>query len=345
MKCAEQAQKVLYIHRGGEEMSVPFSTGETILEALRRVQGLRPHAPCGGAGRCGKCTVFVQNEAGEEEVLSCKTKAEDGMIVRLPRVGEDQVLDSGVGTVRVDGGQEGFGIACDIGTTTVVCQLVDLTDGQVLASAGEGNAQGPYGADVISRIKAHSDGHGSALTEAIRAQLGRMIGAVCREQGVSPRKIGLMTVAANPTMCHLLTGLSPEGIGVAPFAPASYFGDAYSAQALELPVGGPVYILPSVSGYVGGDITAGMLAAGMDEVQKPVLLLDVGTNGEMVLANGGELLCCACAAGPPIDPDADRGDAAAGTGASGERLRRKHERKSVFCCSGADSDRLPAVSQ
>ena len=110
-----------------------------------------------------------------------------------------------------------------------------------------------------------------------------------------------MAIAANTTMLHLLTGLSPDGIGQAPFTTESLFGDCWEAAALGLPFEGQVYLLPAVSGYVGGDITADLLAVGMHKEEKPVLLIDVGTNGEMALGCTGHFTCCSTAAGPAFE--------------------------------------------
>ena len=295
-------ENTLRVRLDGEEAVVPFRPGETILEALRGLTGAGIHAPCGGRGTCGKCTVFLRDEAGERAVLACRTPARSGMCLRLPERSEDRVLTEGESApVCPEEGLTGYGFACDIGTTTVACQLVDLSDGQVLAGAGEGNAQRPFGGDVISRISAWSEGHSGELTGAIRDQLGRMMDALCREKGVSPDRVRRVSVAANPTMCHLLAGLSPEGLGRAPFTPLSLFGTEDPARALGLPFDAPVYLLPAVSAYIGGDITAGMLAAGLDRGEENVLLLDVGTNGELVLSRGGELFCCSCAAGPAFE--------------------------------------------
>lgn len=302
MSCAETRQNVLYAVIGGEEVSVPIQDGETVLSALRRLSGVPVHAPCGGVGRCGKCTVFLLTPEGEREVLSCRTPARAGMRLRIPAPDTGVVVEEGnTAAVCAHQASEGYGIACDIGTTTVVCQLVELTSGAVLGAVGEGSAQSPYGADVITRIRAYSDGFGDELTRAIRGQLREMIVHLCRKWGLESAQIKRMTVAANPTMCHLLAGLSPEGIGAVPFVVRSYFGEAYAAEQLGLPFAGPVCILPCVSAYIGGDVTAGMLYAGLDGKKAPTLLLDVGTNGELVLSTGERLLCCSCAAGPAFE--------------------------------------------
>jgi len=286
----------------GEERLVPFRPGASVLEALQELTGAALHAPCGGRGTCGKCTVTLLTPEGEREVLACRTLARAGMVLRLPERGGDAVLAGGApDTVCPDSGLTGYGLACDIGTTTVVCELVDLTDGAVLGAAGEGNAQRPFGADVISRISAWNAGRGEGLTQTIRGQLARMMEGLCRTAGVSPAHIRRVSVAANPTMCHLLAGLSPQCLGAAPFTPACVFGTEYPARELGLPFDAPVFILPSVSGFIGGDITAGMLAAGLDGGEGTTLLLDVGTNGELVLSRDGALFCCSCAAGPAFE--------------------------------------------
>lgn len=110
-----------------------------------------------------------------------------------------------------------------------------------------------------------------------------------------------MSVAANTTMCHLLTDLPPDSLGGAPFTPVSLFGTTVPAVSLNLPFDGDVYIAPAVAGYVGGDITADLLATGLDLADQPVLLLDIGTNGEMAIGCGSRFICCATAAGPTFE--------------------------------------------
>ena len=277
--------------------------GQSLLDVLREHGGLPVHAPCGGQGTCEKCTVYLSGPKGETAVLACRTPAKDGMTLRLPSVAPLVVELHGdaAGTLKPDPGLTGYGVACDIGTTTVVCHLVGLATGRVLATVGEGNAQRAYGADVIARIRASMDGLCPALTSAIIEQLSRMIGELCRSAEISVGDVNRMAVAGNTTMCHLLAGLPPDSIGVAPFTPLSLFGECHDAKTLSLPFDGEVYICPAVSGYVGGDITADMLAAGLDRTDVPVLLIDVGTNGEMALGCGDKFVCCSTAAGPALE--------------------------------------------
>lgn len=286
----------IFVQQGNEKKELTFTAGQTLLEILREA-GYEVSAPCGGNGTCGKCTVYIAGEAH----LACQTVAADGMVVELPHTAELEVALGSDAVFACDSGLQGYGVAVDIGTTTVACHLVNLENGKTVAVAGEGNAQRSYGADVISRIQASVEGRLGEMAEVIRKQLGEMMWTLCREAKVSPAEVRFMTVAANTTMCHILAGLKPDTIGVAPFTPLSLFGDDYDAKAWGLPFDGRVYLAPSVSGYVGGDITADLLAVDMDKASKPVLLIDVGTNGEMALGCGDKFVCCSTAAGPAFE--------------------------------------------
>lgn len=295
--------KLTFLTESGPQV-LDAQQGQTLFQVLLTDCAIHMSAPCGGQGTCQKCTVYLQKETGEEAVLACRTLAEDGMVVRLParetlEVATAENVDPS--HILPDPELRGYGIACDIGTTTVVCHLLDLSTGQRLGTCGEGNAQRVLGGDVISRIKAASDGHLEQLQSTIIHQLSCMIQSLCAGAAICPDQISRMSVAANTTMCHLLTGLSPESIGVAPFTPLSLFGNCIDAKSLGLPFSGEVYIAPAISGYVGGDITAGMLAAGLDNAATPVLFIDVGTNGEMVLGCGDHFVCCSTAAGPAFE--------------------------------------------
>ena len=197
---------------------------------------------------------------------------------------------------------EHLGVAIDIGTTTVALHLTDLKTDTRLATISCVNAQVPYGADVTSRIKyCKINGH-DKLTGLIREQISSMIKEACLQAGVKSENVNYISIAANTIMQHLVAGYSPVNMGVAPFTPISLFGE-------ELPVwdGLPVinnilvYYPPAISAYVGGDITAGLLAAGFEDISEPAIFLDIGTNGEIVLKHKDTYYCCATAAGPAFE--------------------------------------------
>lgn len=274
--------------------TIEAQPGDTILQALGTHSQL--HAPCGGTGKCKKCTVYLKTAEGELPCLACQTPVKDGMVLRLPHR-PPQAIATGE-AAKGTGALSGFGIACDIGTTTVVCHLIDRATGRILATTAGENRQKSFGADVISRIKA-AEGT-PELTHCIRQQLSEMIMAVCTGHS-SPKEIRAMAVAGNPTMCHLLTGLDPTPLGKAPYQPVDYFGKWYPAEQLSLPIGGMVYLLPAVSGFVGGDVLGDALSLSLNQQEKPSLLIDVGTNGEILLGCKDRFLCCSTAAGPAFE--------------------------------------------
>ena len=283
------------VRRGDETRRVPLASAATLLEVLQGA-GFSLNAPCGGNGTCGQCRVLADGRAA----LACRTAPLPGMCVELPaQTGERVLADA----AAIPGGGQGLGLAVDIGTTTVAAYLYDLADGVCLGARGEMNAQRSYGADVISRIRHAGTPEGlRGLQGAICGQMRDMALALCA--GRSPREIRYLSLAGNTVMEHLAAGLDPTGIGVAPFRPQSLFGDERPAAALFPELFAPdcrLYLCPAVAGYVGGDITAGLLSSGAASSREQVLFLDVGTNGEMALGNREGFLCCATAAGPAFE--------------------------------------------
>ena len=281
---------------------VTVTEGMNILEVLQQEGITSVPSPCGGNGKCLKCVVNVRGNGVNGPVLACRTPVENGLVVELEPEVKMHVQQSGKCEIYPpDEDGTGLGIACDIGTTTVVCHLMDLATGERIASVGEANAQKVFGADVIARIQAAIEGNLQKEYEAITSQLSGMIKALCTSTGRSTDEIHYMAVCGNTTMSHLFTKLDPEGIGKAPFTPVSLYGDEWDSEALDLPFKGKVYIIPCVAGYVGGDITSDVLASGMRKLEKPALMLDIGTNGEMTLGCGSVYVCCATAAGPAFE--------------------------------------------
>lgn len=195
-------------------------------------------------------------------------------------------------------------LAVDIGTTTIAAYLVDLASRSFLAIRSEHNLQSRFGADVVSRISAQSQG--SDLTAVVRDQIAQMLSKMATEAGISASEVLAATVVGNPTMIHLFYGLDPASIGRAPFMPISSERLALPAKELDLPLGddAPVISAPAVSAYVGADLIADILASDFDlrdEEGGVALLIDVGTNGEMVLKSGSRISACSTAAGPAFE--------------------------------------------
>ncbi|MFH1104276.1 MAG: ASKHA domain-containing protein [Actinomycetota bacterium] len=196
------------------------------------------------------------------------------------------------------------GLAIDIGTTTVTVWLVDLVSGQVMHQASEYNQQITRGEDVISRIIYGSKGAGGdELRELVLETINGLVEVACRGAGVDREEIVKATVSGNSTMMHLLLGIPPESIRLDPFVAAINHPPLLRAGdvGIAMNADGIVDPLPGVAGYVGADITAGVLAAGVRATPETTLFIDVGTNGEMVLGSSEWLVTCACSAGPAFE--------------------------------------------
>lgn len=196
-----------------------------------------------------------------------------------------------------------FGIAVDIGTTTVVSFLVDLSSGKIIDKEAETNSQRRYGADVISRIDftdKNSDGT-QILSNLIKNQINGMVDSMCTRSGVKRHNIYEMTVTGNTIMLHFFLGLPTKNIAVAPFTPIITEAVKFRAEEVGIKINGIVSVMPGIASYVGGDITAGILACGMMESNKYSLLIDLGTNGEIALGSSQGVTSCAVAAGPAFE--------------------------------------------
>ncbi len=203
-----------------------------------------------------------------------------------------------------------FAIAFDLGTTTVVATLLDVSTGTPLAVASMLNKQQPFGGDVITRISAtmmDKDTLGR-LQEAAGSTLAELAGQVCREGGVDPATVYEVAVAGNATMTALVLGIDPEPLGVAPFVMSSAQPPTVLATdiGLTLHPRARAFFFPALGAYVGGDIVAGMLATGMDRDKRTRLFIDVGTNCEIVLSDGDTILSTAAPAGPAFEGGAIR---------------------------------------
>jgi len=203
-----------------------------------------------------------------------------------------------------------FGIAFDLGTTTVVATLLDLSTGTPAAVDSVLNAQQPFGADVITRISATmlDPANLDRLAGLARDTLAGLAAAVCQAGGADPAEVYEVAVAGNATMTHLLLGIDPEPLGVAPFIMSTRLYPEVLAADLGIAVHprARAVVFPAFGAYVGGDITAGLLASGMDRDQRTRLFIDIGTNCEIVLGNADWLLATAAPAGPAFEGAAIR---------------------------------------
>lgn len=199
-----------------------------------------------------------------------------------------------------------YGVAIDIGTTTVVCALIDMHTGKELANASMINAQKHFGLDVLTRITyelEHPQDGVEKLRNAIVESINDMIEEICRQAGISRERIYEITVGANCTMMHMLLGVDATSIGKAPYAPMFVKSKDIPVDSIGIHAakGARLYCLPSVSAYIGADIVAGAYVCELEKEKGNVLFIDIGTNGEIVLSSHGKLLCCSCAAGPALE--------------------------------------------
>lgn len=287
----------------GRETVIPAQTGETILEALARA-GIAVSAPCGGLGRCRKCAVRATGELACEEgarldgqtVLACRTRLTGDARVRVSE-SKAEILKTGVSAGEETDGEAGLGVSVDVGTTTLAAYLVERSTGRVLASDARLNPQRPHGADVISRLSfaIESEENAALLQREILAAIDEMTRSMLERAGRAGEEIRCRALVGNTVMMHLLGGYPARPLAFAPFTPA------YTALH-EKELGGVRTILGGcISGYVGADTLAAALACGLDERDENAMLIDIGTNGEIMLKKDGRCFACSCAAGPAFE--------------------------------------------
>lgn len=273
------------------------SKGQTVLDVLRAA-GFYPDAPCGGHGSCGKCKVLINGK----EHLACQTPAAEGMIVTLPEKQSVPVLTVGNSPSVQPDSDHPFVLAFDIGTTSIVSYLLSGSDGHLLAEASMLNPQTAFGADVISRIQHALNGGASELKACISTALSALTQEAAHKAGIKATDITLAVIVGNPAMHHLFLGIDPKSLTIPPYMPKI-------TEALELPAenllpiakAGTIRILPNIAGFVGADTVSCLVATHFDELKEITLLIDIGTNGEMILGNREHYLACSTAAGPAFE--------------------------------------------
>ena len=281
------------LNPSGDRFAAP--AGGRLLEVLRQ-QGFPLDAPCGGKGTCGKCRVLVNGRAEP----ACQYEVTEDVTVELPEREQVQILAGG-GSACADG-RCTYALAFDVGTTTVVDVLCDGRTGRQLACASAVNPQSAYGADVIARIQYEMEHRDGRMGTEIRACLNRLAREAAETAGIDPEEIGLVSLVGNTAMHHLLLGLDVGPLVKPPYMPSV-------REAMELPKAdwltacprAAVRVLPNIAGFVGADTVGCMVSAAFDRREELTLLIDIGTNGEMVLGNRERRLACSTAAGPAFE--------------------------------------------
>ncbi|MEA4922479.1 MAG: ASKHA domain-containing protein [Eubacteriaceae bacterium] len=255
-----------------------------VIKVKSASEGGRPFKCMGICSACGRC-----KDAGMMAgANSRKTK-----MLTLP---ED---------FRADKGDQGYGVAFDIGTTTVVGMLMDLYEGIELGAVAKTNPQNAYGLDVISRITfaGEEEGNLEILHNSIVDCLNSIIKELCEAADISREAVVRITIDGNTTMSHIFAGYDPSSLARAPFSPAYTEMLLMTAEkaGLDIRENGDVAVFPNIAGHVGGDITAGILASRLLEEKELTLFIDIGTNGEIVITDGERALTCSTAAGPAFE--------------------------------------------
>lgn len=320
--------KVTFQPEGREVYVLP---GTPIIEAAARA-GLVIDSPCGGKGVCGKCLVEVREgkmepTAGERKIipeedlkkgirLACQSRILDPSLIYIPlssRFSTQRILAAGweerkveltsLGEEETDRGN--YGLAFDLGTTTLVGTILHTVSGRDLAISSRMNPQAIYGDDVISRISFVKNSP-EGLEELHRQVVGvvnEMIDELAERAKVKRGDIHRMTVTGNSTMQHIFLKVSPESLGSLPFSLVVEEGVEIKAGELGVRINpeGVVFVFPNIAGFVGGDTVSVILATGLSQSEEIKLMVDIGTNGEVVLGNRKRLLAASTAAGPAFE--------------------------------------------
>jgi uncharacterized 2Fe-2S/4Fe-4S cluster protein (DUF4445 family) len=274
--------------------------GETILLACKR-NGLFISAPCGGQKKCGKCKVrLLEGQTSDTPDENGKVRTCSAFPVSDITIAFD---DNSIFTKNEKFNSEQktvvrAGVALDIGTTTISAQLIDLENFSVVETFSALNDQRVFGADVMSRIYNAKKNGTEELFSLINRQTERILNNFKERFNIS--KIEKLSVSANTVMLHLFLNIDPSGMGEAPFTPVFLDEKIIKGEELSLSVE-TVYILPSISSFIGADITSGLASLDIMNREEPSLFIDLGTNAEMALVNRGNIFCCSAAAGPAFE--------------------------------------------
>ena len=286
---------VVKVISGGDVKEYRLEEKVNLLEFLQN-KGYKIAARCGGNGKCGKCRVRVTEGSFENMkdgfVLACNATISDNVTVEVFETRGGGLTYSSADKTVTDG-EEGYGVALDIGTTTLAFSLVSLKDGKELDKFGVLNNQGAFGADVLSRISACAAGKADLLQASVLSQTRDALAFFKNKFGIA--NIKRLTVSANTTMLHFFLGKDARGIGKYPFKAEFLNTVRISGNELSLDVE-EVVVMPSVHAYFGADAVAGGMITNLDDGVN--ILADVGTNGEILIYTGKKYIATSTAAGP-----------------------------------------------
>jgi uncharacterized 2Fe-2S/4Fe-4S cluster protein (DUF4445 family) len=284
-----------------------IGSGKSILDAARSA-GILLYSVCDGEGSCGRCKIFVREGKVSVEALpdgsylACKTYPTSDLIIEIPqesRLGAHQRIEEFIelSAGKVTGSD--VGIAVDVGTTTVSVCMIDYATKKPISQTSEYNRQVSYGADVLSRITYAERSGVETLNRLIIDTINNLISVLTKDQ--PSLRVKEIVAAGNTTMIYILMDRDPSVVRDDPEALEFRQPLKEAAEKLRLHCSGGLYALPAIGGYVGGDVVADILASGLHLAQKPSMLIDVGTNGEIVLGCRDWLLACSTSAGPAFE--------------------------------------------
>ncbi len=294
--------------------------GMMLSEMLQR-SDISFELPCSGNGICGKCKVRItqgslspigeaekkllkEAEVKEGYRLACFTEVFSDVIVDREEKTADILAEGLYGDYPLDRvfKKEEYGVAIDIGTTTIVINLFKGDSSYLIGRAAELNNQRKFGADIISRIEYSMTKGLSHLHFTIVNQINKMIDDLCKRMSIKDKEIKYGVITGNTVMLHFFNNFEPDGMAFYPFTPKSLFGDYINTDiGLNISPEAKIYIPPCVSSYVGADTVCAILSSKMTDKKESSLIIDMGTNGEIGLFIEDEVICCATAAGPAFE--------------------------------------------
>jgi len=289
---------------------IEVNTGTPLIDVLHE---FGVEFPCGGKGACGNCKVkLLDGELKIDSIqqqkldklklsdnwrLACQCNAETDITLEISQFENIILADNSTFEFTP---KTGFGIAVDLGTTTIVVQLINLENGHILDSVSDINPQAKFGGDLIARIQSCLDGNKPEMQNMIRQKIGDVIQSILKKH---PVEVANIIIVGNTVMHHIFSGLDVQSLSFYPFNSPNLGTQKFTPKELNwnLPVETEIQFSPSIGSFVGSDILAGIAATKMAERKEFSILIDLGTNGEIVVGNSDKIICASTAAGPAFE--------------------------------------------